>query len=278
MSPRDALFARAAACEASLHRMGRLERMSYGELQTILTGDPVEAALWVRSAAEHGMAAAQLRLGRMLLEGRGVVRDEREAYFWFKRAVGQGNAEAMNMLGRCYENGWGVEMSLQAAADSYRSSARAAYDWGEYNFGNALLDGRGVTRDQRRALYWYVCAACQGHARAMNLAARCLEEGWGCRRNPSEAAYWYQRSAESGYFRAQYNYAALLLEQGRHQSAADWFSRAAAHGDDGLRRAVVRRLAASRHPGLAAVTVRVASLLARGGQNERQLTCVDGAT
>ena len=48
-------------------------------MEMLLTGDPAEAAVWVRSAAEYGVPAAQLRLGRMLLEGNGVERDERAA-------------------------------------------------------------------------------------------------------------------------------------------------------------------------------------------------------
>ena len=64
-------FARAAAFEAHQERLARLQRMSYRELQVLLTGDPEEAAVWVHSAAEYGVPAAQLRLGRMLLEGHG---------------------------------------------------------------------------------------------------------------------------------------------------------------------------------------------------------------
>ena len=104
-----------------------------------------DAALWVRSAAEHGMPAAQLRLGRMLLEGRGTPRDEREAFAWFTRAAGQGEADAMNMLGRCHENGWGVPADPAARRRAATApSADAGHDWGEYNLGNLLLEGRGI--------------------------------------------------------------------------------------------------------------------------------------
>ena len=40
-------FARAAAFEAHQERLVRLQRMSYRELQVLLTGDPEEAAAWV---------------------------------------------------------------------------------------------------------------------------------------------------------------------------------------------------------------------------------------
>ncbi|MFZ0552774.1 MAG: hypothetical protein WAM21_18410, partial [Steroidobacteraceae bacterium] len=75
-----AQFERAAAMEESQQRLTRLSRMSYGSLHSLLAGDPVEAAAWVRCATECGVAAAQLRLGRMLLDGSGVDPDGRAAF------------------------------------------------------------------------------------------------------------------------------------------------------------------------------------------------------
>ena len=243
-------FERAAALEAHQQRLLQLQRMSYRELQRLLTGDPAEAALWVRSAAEYGMPAAQLRLGRMLLEGNGVERDERAAFTWFERAADGGDAEAMNMAGRCHENGWGVPVDLRKAAECYRSSGEAGHDWGEYNFGNMLFDGHGVPQDRAEALQWYLRAAQRGHGRAMNLAARCLEEGWGCAKSPVEAAEWYRRSAESGYYRAQFNYGVLLAELGEGAAAAEWFSMALAAGDAAIRQGISGVLAKTRDPAL----------------------------
>jgi TPR repeat protein len=250
-------FERAAAFEAHQQRLLQLQRMSYRELQRLLTGDPAEAALWVRSAAEYGMPAAQLRLGRILLEGNGVERDERGAFTWFERAADGGDTEAMNMAGRCHENGWGVPVDLRKAAECYRSSGEAGHDWGEYNFGNMLFDGRGVPQDRAEALQWYLRAAHRGHGRAMNLAARCYEEGWGCTRAPAEAAEWYRRSAESGYFRAQFNYGVLLAELGDGAAAAEWLSKALAAGDAGIQQAVLGVLANTRDPALAKLSGRL---------------------
>jgi hypothetical protein len=251
-------FERAAAFEAHQQRLVQLQRMSYRELQRLLTGDPAQAALWVRSAAEYGMPAAQLRLGRMLLEGSGVERDARAAYNWFTRAADGGDAEAMNMAGRCHENGWGVPVDLWKAAECYRASGEAGHDWGEYNFGNMLFDGYGVPKDRAEALQWHLRAAGKGHGRAMNLAARCYEEGWGCARAPAEAAEWYRRSAETGYFRAQFNYGVLLAQLGNGTAAAEWFSKALASGDAGMPKAVLRVLAAATDPALVALKAEVA--------------------
>jgi hypothetical protein len=257
-----AQFERAAAIEESQQKLTRLARMSYGSLHALLAGDPVEAAAWVRCAAECGVTAAQLRLGRMLLDGSGVNPNEQAAFGWFARAADQGDAEAMNMVGRCHENGWGVPVDLGAAAASYRASAAGGHDWGQYNFGNLLFDGRGVALDRSEALRWFLQAASQGHGRAMNLVARCLEEGWGCGRSAEDAAYWYYQSARSGYFRGQFNYAVLLAERGLPEAAADWFLKAAAGGSARMRQVISSVLASAAHPALHRVRARVLELSA----------------
>jgi uncharacterized protein len=258
-----AQFERAAAMEENQHRLTRLARMSYGSLHALLAGDPVEAAAWVRCAAECGVAAAQLRLGRMLLDGSGLGPDARAAFGWFARAAAQGDAEAMNMVGRCHESGWGVPVDLEAAAASYRASAEAGHDWGQYNLGNLLFDGRGIALDRPQALRWFLLAASQGHGRAMNLVARCLEEGWGCSRSAEDAAYWYYQSARSGYFRGQFNYAVLLAERGLTEAAADWFLKAAAGGGAQMRQVIASALAGAAHPALQQARARVLELLAQ---------------
>lgn len=170
------------------------------------------------------------------------------------------------MVGRCHENGWGVPVDLGRAAASYRASAEGGHDWGQYNFGNLLFDGRGVATDQRQALRWYLRAASRGHGRAMNIVARCLEEGWGCHRSHDDAAYWYHQSALSGYFRGQFNHAVLLAERGLLQSAADWFWKAATGGDTQIRRTIAATLAAAAHPALRQVRARVLGLDRRAMQ------------
>ena len=114
-------------------RMAKLSAMPASQLTQALGGDPQEAARWVEAAAAHGVIAAQLALGRMLLEGHGVVMDKAAALRWFRRAAQGTDAEAMNMVGRCLELGWGCQPDAAAAAPWYRRSADAGHDWGEYN-------------------------------------------------------------------------------------------------------------------------------------------------
>jgi uncharacterized protein len=260
MALTSAQLAQAYAAEERQLRMARLQRFSCQELRQLLGGDPVEAADWIRCAADCGLIAAQLRLGRMLLEGKGVPLDAAAALCWFRRAAARGDAEAANMVGRCLENGWGTHADLARAAEQYRASAERGYDWGEYNFANMLFDGRGVPRDHTLALSWYRRAALRGHGRAMNLLGRCLEEGWGCAPDPAAAALWYERSAATGYFRGQFNHAAVLAQRGQAAPAAAWYLEAAEHGDRAIRGAILTALRNVTDPALSAARARVVAL------------------
>jgi hypothetical protein len=189
-----------------------------------------------------------------------VALDQDAAFWWFRRAADQADAEAMNMVGRCHEHGWGTPLDLLGAAARYRASAERHHDWGQYNLGNLLFDGRGVARDPGQALTWYLRASRRGHARAMNLLGRCLEQGWGCARSPGDALHWYRQSAHAGYFRGQFNYAAVLAERGLAVAAAAWFWQAARCGNAPIRRAIAGVLSASQDPALIRVRQRVAAL------------------
>ncbi|HLY56339.1 MAG TPA: tetratricopeptide repeat protein [Stellaceae bacterium] len=215
-----------------------LASLSPGALRSLLTGDSQKAAKAVALAARRGIVEAQLRLGRMLLDGTGIPRDEHAAFGWFMTAARDGDADGMNMVGRCYEQGWGVAVDYTAAARWYRKAAERGHAWAQYNLGHLYLDGVGVFRDPRAAFAWYWKAAAQGHARALSLVGRCFEEGWGVSRDPKRAAEFYRRSAEGGYFRGQYNWATVLLRAGRADEAATWFARAAAGGTEAVREAV----------------------------------------
>jgi hypothetical protein len=207
-------------------RVAALTMMRPEELRAMLSGS--DAASWVEAAAVCGMPEAQLLLGRLLLEGQGVAKDQRAAFACFLCASKSGDIEACNMLGRCYENGWGTAQDMARAAEHYRTAAEAGLAWAQYNLGHLLLDGSGVAQDRDQAFAWYMRAASQGHERAMNLVARCFEEGWGTERNRAAARNWYRKSAAGGYFRGAYNYASILASEGCLTGARLWFQRALA--------------------------------------------------
>ena len=225
-------------------RVAALTMMTPEALQATLWGN--EAAIWLEAAAACGIVEAQLRLGRMLLEGEGAAYDPTAAFTCFRQAAARDDADGHNMLGRCFENGWGTKTDYAAAAHHYRIAAEAGLDWAQYNLGHMLLSGIGVPRDHVQAFALYGMAAAQGHVRAMNLVGRCYEHGWGVARDVCAARAWYRRSAEGGYFRGAYNYADMLANDGCITGARRWFVRALADAPEQSRSAMMTALSTSQ--------------------------------
>jgi len=155
----------------------REEVVDVAGLQAMLEETPGKAAQAILAAAGQGAVEAQLLLGQILLDGRGIQQDATVARRWFGIAAQGGSAMAHNMLGRCLEHGWGGEVSLVQAAVHYARAADSGLDWGLYNLGNLLATGRGVPANQAQALMCYEKAAQLGHAKSMNLYGRYLEQG-----------------------------------------------------------------------------------------------------
>ena len=62
----------------------------------------------LRARAEQGEAAAQVELGGIYHDGRGVAPDSKEALIWYTKAALQGDAAAQQNLGVMYAQGQGV--------------------------------------------------------------------------------------------------------------------------------------------------------------------------
>ncbi|MBM7059781.1 sel1 repeat family protein [Pseudomonas sp. UL073] len=209
----------------------RDEILTADELRQRLADDPRQAARVIVSAAGEGLPEAQLLLGQILLDGRGIERDPSLARRWFGIAAASGDAMACNMLGRCLEHGWGGAVDSPAAAQQYRRAAAAGLDWAMYNLAGLLARGHGVEEDQQAAFAWYLRAAELGHAKAMNLVGRYYEEGLAVERDARVAVDWYRRSAEAGDFRGQFSYASVLAQQGQVAEAVTWLEQALAGGN-----------------------------------------------
>lgn len=213
------------------YQLRREEVVDVAGLQAMLEDSPGKAAQAILAAAGQGVVEAQLLLGQILLDGRGIQADETVARRWFGIAAQGGSAMAHNMLGRCLEHGWGGEVNLSQAAIHYAQAADAGLDWGLYNLANLFATGRGVPVDQVQALACYEKAAHLGHAKSMNLYGRYLEQGIASAASPVRAVRWYRRSAEAGDFRGMFSLAMVLVERGQLVDAGHWLERARIEGN-----------------------------------------------
>jgi len=72
-------------------------------------GDFAVALKKLQPIAEQGNADAQLRLGLMYREGKGVAQDDKQAVAWLSKSAEQGQVEAQENLAFSFAKGQGVE-------------------------------------------------------------------------------------------------------------------------------------------------------------------------
>src|SRR3546814_458751 len=125
--------------------------------------------------------------------------------------------------------------SPEERAAIVRTAAEADVAQAQALYGQMLLDGVGVAKDERAALAWFAKAANQNHILAINMVGRCYELGWGTPVGKARAAQWYKAAADRGLDWGMYNYATLLaLGEGvaeDKRAALDWFRKAAGLGN-----------------------------------------------
>lgn len=114
--------------------------------------------------AEKGYAPAQLEMVAMLLEGKGVRRNEPLAVEHLKKAAEKGNATAQVRLGQAYYSG-----NLTTIAQDYHT-----------------------------ALKWFNAAAEQKNAEAQYQLGKMFQNGWGTRQNNNTAKEWFGKACDNG--------------------------------------------------------------------------------
>lgn len=118
--------------------------------------------------------------------------------------------------------------TLLLAAEAGVAEAQALY-------GQMLLDGDEVPKDERAAIAWFHKAAQQGHVLAINMIGRCFDLGWGVVVDKARAAEWFALAADKGLDWGMYNYATLLaLGEGIAEdkaAALEWLRKAADLGN-----------------------------------------------
>lgn len=120
---------------------------------------PAEALPQLRRAAGAGDQATQLLLGKALLQGRGgLAKDPVEAARWLRPAAEAGNPFAAYWLGALYQSDAGGRDDREAVAWLERAAA-AQLPPALFLLGGLYRDGRGVAADPARALACFEAAA-----------------------------------------------------------------------------------------------------------------------
>ena len=91
----------------------------------------IESVRWYRLAAESGDPLAEVALGRLYLEGKGLEPDEDQAEIWLQRSAHQGLPSAQIQLRRLYLQRWDFDAALDASESAIRSAVQI---YGESNY------------------------------------------------------------------------------------------------------------------------------------------------
>lgn len=109
----------------------------------------------LQAQAAQGNALAQLSLGVMYADGKGVPQDYATARKWYEKAAAQGNALAQYYLGRMYFHGESVSKDYTTARQWWEQAAAQGDSWSQVNLGWMYLDGQGVPKSLERAYMWF---------------------------------------------------------------------------------------------------------------------------
>src|SRR6266536_1247577 len=123
----------------------------------------LEAAKWLRRAADREHAMAQWQLGSMYLIGRtgreGLDQDSYEASRWFEKAANNGEPLGMEALGRIYANGKGVAKNYSVAVKWFERAIEKGNRGALVALGSMYETGKAVPKDKERTNELYRKAA-----------------------------------------------------------------------------------------------------------------------
>jgi TPR repeat protein len=128
--------------------------------------DYASAYKYYALAAEQNLAPAQLMLGELYRDGKGVPPDYPQAVKWFRLAALQGLSAAQDNLGNLYAKGEGVEQDYTEALKWWRMSAEQGFSYAQSDIGILYEYGKGVLQSNILSYMWYNIAAVNGHDEA----------------------------------------------------------------------------------------------------------------
>lgn len=108
------------------------------------------------------------------------------------------NAAAVNELGGCYLTGRGVKKDEEKALELYKKAAEMESPSALYNVGVCYAYGHGVEADEAAAFQWFQKAAEAGSPSGMFAAGAWYAEGKGVKADEEQARAWLEKYAASG--------------------------------------------------------------------------------
>lgn len=137
--------------------------------------DNVQAAIWIRKAAEQGVAEAQLFLASMYEDGVGVEKNLNEAKRWTEAAARQGNEEAKKRLTQ-----WKSEVDTTSSRAAIPANFTGEWNEDLATCGSALNDSKLVISPDQLSFYesdGFVKSVRLNNPRSVTVSANYTGEG-----------------------------------------------------------------------------------------------------
>jgi uncharacterized protein len=190
------------ACLAAVLLLMTAEAVVAGSLEEAKTafdkGDFGTAERIYDELSSQGDRIAQLQLGLMYDEGRGIPKRPQQAVRWFLVASSQGDREAPYYLGRLYQDGRGGPRNYARARLWYRVAAQRGHHKAAVNLGVMYASGLGGPKNDQTAGQWFLVAADHGDIKAQDNLGILYRNGEGVRTDYIKAYMWFALAAASG--------------------------------------------------------------------------------
>jgi TPR repeat protein len=139
------------------------------------------------------------------------------------------------LLGASFNVGRGVEKDQAKAVEWFRKSAEQGNAVAQRLIGQCYLEGEGVEKDQAQAVEWFSKSAQQGNAVAQGLLGWLYLRGEVVEKDQTKAVEWFSKSAEQGNATSQW-YLAWRYMSGEgvekdQAHAVEWFRKSAEQGN-----------------------------------------------
>jgi len=121
----------------------------------------------------------------------------------------QGNLEAINNLGAMYLKGLGVSRDETKALEYFLMASKSKFPPAMYHLGLIYYKGLGVDKNLKKAQHWFERAAITGDREAQFFLGLIFATEKDHPKNISESLKWFEAAAKNGMPAAQYNLAIL---------------------------------------------------------------------
>lgn len=122
---------------------------------------------FIEKYAYRGSPAAQVAVGTLMLEGKGVEKNTTEGIFWLKRAFANDNPLSGFVLAGVYINGNVVKENFAKAREYLRGSADLGAPRSQFWYAEMLLSGKGGVVDEELGIQYMRIAAENGNENAI---------------------------------------------------------------------------------------------------------------